>query len=248
MRLFAALVPPRDVLDQVSQLAAGVYAEPEREPEPEPAPVAEVAHHPGRHAAPSARRFGRRTPPATSSRTASSRGQDTAPPPEPTGPLLDLVPLLRMHVPIVKFGNLALDVIAQLIDALEVQAASGWQSPRLHLHGGVALEPKGDHSVWVKMGGDLDELNAVVRDVYRVAQGLHLFVDRRMFRTDLQLGTINEHTTEAHVEALLAALEAFESPAWWQTTMSLLIPIDLGPDKAPYRLHREISLGPAVPH
>ena len=30
--------------------------------------------------------------------------------------------------------------------------------------------------------------------------------------------------------------------------MSLLIPIDLGPDKAPYRLHREISLGPAVPH
>ena len=162
--------------------------------------------------------------------------------------MLDLVPPFRMHVPIVKFGNLALDVIGQLIQAMEAQAASSWQSPRLHLHGGLALEPEGDRSVWVKLGGDLDELNAVVRDVYRVAQGLHLFVDRRMFRTDLQLGTINEHTTEAHIEALMAALEAFESAAWWQTTMSLLIPIDLGPDKAPYRLHREIHLGPAVPH
>ena len=102
--------------------------------------------------------------------------------------------------------------------------------------------------MWVGLGGDLDELNAVVRDVSRVAQGLHLFVDRRAFRTDLQLGTINERTTEAHLEQLLAALDAYESPSWWQTTMSLLIPIDLGPDKAPYRLHREITLGPAVPH
>ncbi len=253
MRIFAALVPPGDVLEQVSQLAAGVYAEPEPEPEPEPGPepepVAEVAHHPGRHAAPSARLFGRRTPPATSTRTASSRGHDSAPPPaKPTGPSLDVVPPFRMHVPIVKFGNLALDVIGQLIEALEAQAASSWQSPRLHLHGGVALEPKGDHSVWVRLGGDLDELNAIVRDVYRVAQGHHLFVDRRLFRTDMQLGTINEHTTEAHIEALLAALEAYESRSWWQTTMSLLIPIDLGPDQASYRLHREITLGPAVPH
>jgi 2'-5' RNA ligase len=235
MRLFAALVPPREVLDRVAQLAAGVHAE------PEPQPIAEAAKlGPGRHAAPSGKRFGRR------------RDQGTAPTEpnassEPTGPLLDLVPPVRMHVPIVKFGNLALDHAARLIDALELEA-SGWQTPRLHLHGGLALEPEGDTSVWVRLGGDLDELNAAVQGVFRVAKGHQLFVDRRAFRPDLQLGTINERTTEAHLEQLLAELEAYESQSWWQTTMSLLIPIDLGPDKAPYKLHREVSLGPAVPH
>ncbi len=234
MRLFAALVPPRDVLDLVAELAADVRGE------PEPTPVAEEAAHtgPGRHAAESSRRFSRR------------RAQDTAPPAppaEPSGPLLDLVPPVRMHVPIVKFGNLALTDVARLIDALEAQAAD-WQSPRLHLRGGAALEPEGDTSVYVGLRGDLDELNAVVRDVARVAKGLLLFVDRRMFRTDLRIATINEHTTEPHLEQMLAALNAFESRSWWQTTISLLIPIDLGPDKAPYRLHREITLGPAVPH
>jgi 2'-5' RNA ligase len=229
MRLFAALVPPREVLEHVAQVAAGVR------PEPEPKPVPEAAH-PGRHAAGSGRRFGRR------------RVQDQDPvPARPTGPLLDLVPVVRMHVPIVKFGNLALTDVARLGDALEAQA-SGWQSPRLHLQGGVALEPEGDNSVWVRLRGDLDELNAVVRDVSRVAQGLHLFVDRRAFRTELRLGTVNERTTEAHLEKMLAVLETFESASWWQVTMSLLIPIDLGPDKAPYKPHRDISLGPAVSH
>jgi len=241
MRLFAALVPPRDVLDQVAQLAAEVHLAPELEPEPEP--VAEASAHagPGRHAAETGRRFGRRRTPET------TQPPSPTAPPAPAGPLLDLVPPVRMHVPIVKFGNLALDDIARLVDALEVQAA-GWQSPRLHLHGGVALEPEGDRSVWVRLGGDLDELNAAVRDVSRVAQGLHLFVDRRMFRTDVQLATVNDRTTETHLQQVLATLDAFESRSWWQSTMSLLTPIDLGPHEAPFRLHRDVSLGPAVAH
>ena len=194
MRLFAALVPPRDVLDQ--RLAAGGRR------------LRGAGAGAGRRAGPSPPRPPRRAvrqavrpPHATRDLVElAPAGQDTAPPAEPTGPLLDLVPPVRMHVPIVKFGNLALDVSRTAHRRPGGPAASGWQSPRLHLHGGVALEPKGDHSVWVRLGGDLDELNAVVRDVYRVAQGLQLFVDRRVFRTDLQLGTINERTTEAHIE------------------------------------------------
>jgi 2'-5' RNA ligase len=227
MHLFAALVPPREVLDLVAQVAAGVR------PEPEQDPGAETAG-PGRHAA-SGRRFGRR------------RGQDPAPPPPPTGPQLDLVPPFRMHVPIAKLGHLSLEDTARITNNMERQALD-WQSPRLHLEGGVALEPEGDTSVWVGLRGDLDELKAVAHGVSRVAQGLHLFVDRRVFRPELRLGTINDATTEAYLEQLLAALDAFESPAWWQATVSLLIPIDLGPDKPPYRVHRDIPLGPAVPH
>ena len=130
MRLFAALVPPRDVLDQ--RLAAGG-----RRGRGAGAGAASPSRpRPAGHAA---------SGPASGSAAA---GATSAAPAEPTGPLLDLVPPVRMHVPIVKFGNLALTDVARLTDALERQAA-GWQSPRLHLHGGVALEPEGDDSVWV---------------------------------------------------------------------------------------------------
>jgi 2'-5' RNA ligase len=225
MHLFAALVPPRETLDLVSQLAADV--------EPEWTPAAESGH-PGRHLASSGRRFGRR------------RGQEPAPA-QPARPLLDLVPPIGMHLTIAKFGNLALVDATRLTNTLEAEASS-WASPRLHLQGGSALEPEGDTSVWVGLGGDLDELNEVVRGVTQVAKGLHLFVDRRGFRPDVRLGTINDRTTEAHLEQVLAALEKFESPSWWQTTFSLLIPADLGPQRPPYKVHREISLGPATPH
>jgi 2'-5' RNA ligase len=225
MHLFAALVLPRDMLDLVSQLAAGV--------EPGWTPPADTGRT-GRHLASAGKRFGRR------------RGQEPEPA-QPTGPLLDLVPPVQMHLPLVKFGHLALAEATRLTETMEGEASS-WASPRLHLHGGVALEPKGDNSVWVGLDGDLDELNAVARGVNDVSQGLQLFVNRRAFRPLVRLGTINDRTTEAHLEALLAALEAFESPAWWQTTVSLLIPADFGPELPPYKVHRDIKLGPAVSH
>jgi 2'-5' RNA ligase len=227
MHLFAALVLPREMLDLVTQLAAGVQPAPELGPPAEPGPG-------GRHLASAGRRFGRRRDPEPA-------------PAEPTGPLLDLLPPVQMHLPLVKFGNLALTEATRLSDTLEAEAAT-WASPRLHLHGGVALEPEGDRSVWAGLEGDLDELKAVARGVNEVSQGLQLFVDRRAFRPFVRLGTINDRTTEAYLEALLAALESFESPSWWQTTVSLLIPADFGPDKPPYRVHRDIRLGPAVAH
>jgi 2'-5' RNA ligase len=224
MHLFAALVPPRDVLDHVRQVAAAVR--PEREPVGDPGQT-------GRHAAGSGRRFGRR--------------RQEPPPVEAPKPMLDLVPLVRMHVPIAKFGNLALTDANRLTDAMVEQAAD-WASPRLNLHGGLALEPEGDDSVWARLAGDIDALHAVNRGVSRVAQGLHLFVDRRVFRPEVRLGTINSHTTEPYLEQLLAELDALDGPSWWQASIALLIPIDLGPDKAPFKVHRDIPLGPAVAH
>ena len=70
-----------------------------------------------------------------------------------------------------------------------------------------------------------------------------------MFRTEVRLGTINDQHHGGHLEAVLAALEAFESPAWWQTTISLLIPIDHGPDKPPFKTPSAKSRwAPRSPH
>ncbi|WP_157544549.1 2'-5' RNA ligase family protein [Nocardioides halotolerans] len=226
MRLFAVVVPPRGVIDHVTQLAAGV--QPEWEPAAAPG-------EPGRHAAASSRLFSRRR-------------EQVAAPARSTGPMLDLLPAAHIHLPIAKLGgNIPLAEAARVTTALQAQAAE-WESPRLNLQGGLALEPKGDDSVWVRLRGDLDALKAVARGVSRVSQGLNLYVDRRAFRPELRLGTINGRTTEAYLETLLTALDDYESPSWWQTTLLLIIPGEAGPDQVPYKVYSEIPLGPAVPH
>jgi 2'-5' RNA ligase len=217
VNLFAALVPPAEALDRVRVLAAGVAPVPER---------VVASGPPGRH------RLGRRRPPES---------------PVSTGPMLDLLPTVQMHVPIAKFGNLALNDAMRLADAMESDATT-WETPRLGLAGALALEPEGDPSVWVKLAGDLDALHAVSQGIARVAKRLHLFVDRRAFRPHVQLGTVNDDTTAGYLEELLAVLEDFESDLWWQTTFLLVSPAEAGPDRPPYRPYRDVRLGPAVAH
>ena len=163
------------------------------------------------------------------------------------GPLLDVLPTPAVNLTMAKFGNLPLSEATRLADTMEKQAA-GWEAPRLRLAGGAVLEPEGDDSVWVGMAGDMAALGAISAGVRRVAQGLQLFVDRRAFRPQLQIAKINPQTTEACLEEVLALLQQFESPSWWQTTLSLLIPADLGPGQPPFKNFRDIPLGPAVEH
>jgi 2'-5' RNA ligase len=224
MHLYAALVPPLEVATSVSEFVARV----------EPPWITMGSGPPGRHLASAGRIFGRRR-----DRDAQSQ--------RPTGPFLDLVPPVQMHLPLAKFGNLALTDVDRLTERMESEAKV-WQAPRLTFAGGVALEPEGDVSAWVGLSGDIDALNAVTRGVTRTAQGLQLFVDRRVFRPHVRLGSINDQTTTEYLEELLANLEDYESASWWQSKLLLVIPAELGPDKPPYKVHAEIALGPPVSH
>jgi hypothetical protein len=75
-----------------------------------------------------------------------------------------------------------------------------------------------------------------------------MFVDRRIFRPEIQLGTANQRTTPEYLDAVLAELETFESNQWWQSTIMLLVPTEDGPGPVPVKTFREIPLGPAVGH
>jgi hypothetical protein len=155
-----------------------------------------------------------------------------------------------MLLPITKFGHLPL-VEAKRLEAALREAAQDWLSPRLRLSGGAALEWPGDECAWVKLEGDppdLDALHAVSNGVQKVAKGLQLFVDRRIFHPMLEVGTINRLTTPAYLERLMDELDAHNGSAWWQTKMSLLIPAVSGTGHAPHKLFAEIPFGPAVPH
>ena len=152
-----------------------------------------------------------------------------------------------MNTLIVKFGNLSTSDATGLADALTLRAAE-WSSPRLRLAGGFVLQQDGRTSVWTGLTGDLDEVRDVIRGVAHVAQGLHMFVDRRIFRPDIQLATANQRTTTDYLDAVLAELDTFESNAWWQSTLTLLVPTEDGPGPVPVKVFREIPLGPAVGH
>jgi 2'-5' RNA ligase len=222
VRLFAALVPPAAELSSARVLAAEVP------------PVAD----PTAEALPEARKRPERRGWFRRRRTEHAHR---------AAPMLNLIPTAAMHLPMVKFGNLSKADADRLADELE-RRATEWASPRLRLSGGLALQSDGRTSVFAKLSGDVEELRDVIRGVSHVALGLHLFVDRRVFQPELQLGTVNNHTTTAYLDALLAELEAFESNAWWQTSFTLMVPTDDGPGPVPLKTYREISLGPAVAH
>jgi hypothetical protein len=109
-------------------------------------------------------------------------------------------------------------------------------------------QPDGRTSLFTAITGDLDEVRDLIRGVAHVAQGLHMFVDRRIFRAEIQLGTANQRTTPEYLDAVLAELERFESNQWWQSTIMLLVPTEDGPGPVPVKTFREIPLGPAVGH
>lgn len=209
MRLFAAIVPPPEVLEELDSVVRSVVprrrrAHVPRRPE---RPAAE-----GHHAAPRQGLLGRFT-----TRTA-------APPIDPDTPHTDQLTRLitaRMNVPITSFGSLTRGDTDRVAAALR-EAAASWVSPSLFLTGGSALEFPGDTSVWTGIGGDVDQLGAIAQEMPKLAQRLSLFVDRRTYRPLLPVGTITDTTTSPFLEELVAALTAFRSSTWTQDSVSLM--------------------------
>jgi 2'-5' RNA ligase len=197
MRLFAAIVPPRDILEDVSRTVRSATAT-----EPEPAPR---------------RLFGRRP------RAREGAGGDggSAGTMLAGSPELDTPSPAEMYLPITAFGNVTRGDSIKLANALRTEAA-GWRPPTVSLAGGTALEFPGDESVWVKLDGDVDGLLAIGRGVPLVVQRLGFFVDRRVFRPWLPVATITEHTTAPYLERVVEALDHFHGTSWTVDSVFLM--------------------------
>lgn len=220
MRLFAAIVPPPDVLAELVKVVRSVVP---RQPQE---PLAE-----GHHAGPRKGLLGRLARPAGPSEPA----------PAPQGEQLHRLLTHRMSVPLTTFGNLTRVDSELIAEALRREAAA-WPRPSLWLGGGTALEFPGDRSVWAGLGGDVAGLEAIAKDVPRVAQRLSLYVDRRTFRPWLALGTITDTTTAPYLEDLVAALEAFRGTTWTQDAVSLLAGQPEGGHNEPFEELERIPL------
>jgi RNA 2',3'-cyclic 3'-phosphodiesterase len=205
MRLFAAIVPPRAVLDEVIEVVRSVHE-----------PATPVTPRRG-----------------ILSRLGSGGGTHVARPQAPTRDTdeLDIPPLPQLYLPITHFGNVTLGDSVQLADALRAHVA-GWRRPEVHFSGGAALEWPGDESVWAKLDGDLDALTSIGRGVPLVVQRLGFFVDRRKFRPWLSVGTITPETTAPYLESVVAALDGFQGESWTVEGVSLMkrLPEGDGPE------------------
>jgi 2'-5' RNA ligase len=197
MHLFAAIVPPRDILEDLSRAVRSATAT-----DPEPT---------------RRRLFGRRA------RTGQGAGDSggSAGAVLAASPELDTPSPAALYLPITSFGNVTRGDSVKLADELRAEAAT-WRQPTVSLAGGTALEFPGDESVWAKLDGDLDALMTIGRGVPLVVQRLGFFVDRRVFRPWLSVGTITSETTAPFLEKVVAELEGYRSRSWTIEHISLM--------------------------
>jgi 2'-5' RNA ligase len=201
MRLFAAIVPPRGVVDEVLETVHAVR----------PPSDAAGAHKRGGLLS----RFG-------SGRTATPDAFETD--------QLSVPSAVQTYLPLTGFGNVTLGDSVQLTKALRTEALT-WERPTLHLQGGAALEFPGDESVWAKLEGDVDALHVIGRGVPQIVQRLGFFVDRRQFRPWLSVGTITDTSTAPYLEKVVDALDAFRGQSWTVEHISLMKRLpEEGPD------------------
>ncbi len=116
------------------------------------------------------------------------------------------------RLPITSFGKVTTGDAGRLTTAV-ADAVAGLAPPRVRLAGGLVLEPLGDDQVWVRVSG-ADDLGALPRAVVSAVERVGFFCDRRAFRAELPLARVTDETTEADLEAVLAALEAFVGEPW----------------------------------
>lgn len=193
MRLFAAIMPPRSVLDEVAGVVQSVHdVETTRE-----APKGLLR-----------RLAGRGTPHAATQ-------------PSPLDRELERPGVDRMYLPITHFGNVTLGDSVKLAKALRAEVAT-WRRPEVAFAGGAALEFPGDDSVWAKLEGEIDDLMTIGRGVPLLVQRLGFFVDRRQFRPWLSVGTITDETTASHLQRVVDALDAFRGQSWTVEAVSLM--------------------------
>ena len=226
MRLFAAIVPPLHVLEEVDAVVQSAHAG---------RTTARPFRPPGAHAED---KHGRRSL-LDRLGTIAGRSPDEA----AVNEQLVSVRPQHMHIPITYFGNLTLGDSVKLADALRAEAAT-WRRPELRFAGGTALEWPGDESVWTRLAGDVEDLLTIGRGIPVVAQRMQLFVDRRQFRPWLSVGTITDKTTAPYLEDLVARLERFKGRTWVQESVTLLKGVPHEPEN-PFELVEELPLSEA---
>ena len=132
-----------------------------------------------------------------------------------------------LFVRVAKFGNVTLIDTRNLAEAIE-RWSSKWPSPLLHV-ASLAVGETAPFSVVAQLEGDLHGLFGVFTHVLDLGKQQDFFLDRRSFRNEIRLGSL-EVPEEAEVPAELpGAVIPLEGPEWQADHLTLFRVLNSGP-------------------
>lgn len=117
-----------------------------------------------------------------------------------------------VFVRLAKFGNVTADDAAGLAAALG-DVAGTWPAPVLRVSR-VRVGEAHPFEVTAQLDGDVDALRDIFRNVNEVARLQRFFLDRRSFRSELPLGSLDLEDGAAPPDGL-AGTELPHQGAWW---------------------------------
>lgn len=192
MHLQAVIVPQPGAIEGALQITHGIFS-------PEPEPVVEPQR-------------------------GGLLGRLRKPPPPPPEVVPEVIweptPPEAMFVRVGKFGNVTLTDTRALAKSLEATAMK-WPTPLLHVSS-VTVGETEPFAVNAKLDGEVDDLFAIFRNVVEVAKQEGFFLDRRSFRSQVPLGTVQVPPGAEVPEGLPGAVIPLEGPEWRATHLTLL--------------------------
>ena len=203
MQLYAALVPPTDLVTDVLDTVRAV-------PFPEPSGPAEQP----------ARR-------SLFSRRANARSAAATPLLDPP---VELTGLADVGVPLTGFGNVTTNDAHRIAQALR-PACRALGRTIVHLTGCVPLAPPEETLLAVELReppglgavpGAVHPLRTISSTVVRSVEQVGFFCDRRAFRPHVPLGEVTAAATPTYLHRVGVALDAHLSEAWEVTHVSVL--------------------------
>lgn len=135
---------------------------------------------------------------------------------------LDRIAPPEMQLSVAAFGNVTRGDTVNVVSALSRLSADWPPPPTLRFSGGAAVEWPGDQTVWAKLTGGVEALEAVAQSIAPAMLRLGYAVDRRRFRPWMPLGNVTATTELDFLERLLAGLDAHQGEPWEATHLSLL--------------------------
>lgn len=141
------------------------------------------------------------------------------PPAPPAVTLLTAAPE-AVFVRLAKFGNVTATDAAGLAAALE-EVAGDWRAPVLHVST-VRVAEADPYDVTAQLDGDVGALRDIYSNVIEVARLQRFYLDRRSFRSELVLGTVQVEDGSPLPDDLAGAEAPHQGVRWSPSHITLL--------------------------
>ena len=148
-----------------------------------------------------------------------------------------------LFVRVAKFGNVTLTDTRSLAEAIQ-RSAANWPSPLLHV-ASVTVGDTAPFAVVAQLEGDLGGLFGIFTHVLNLGKQQDFFLDRRSFRNEIRLGSVEVPEGAEVPEELPGAVIPLVGPQWRADHLTLFRLVGVGAAIA-YEEIAAIALGQPV--